>query len=116
MAKQTVGIRLDEEFVTELSVSAQKQGKTITQMVLEKIDHSRQYDLLEAQYKHLKLELEELRRLGQKPVPRRKRISISLSLEEFRSIDESAHNARMSRSEFVRQFLTKSSVFTPALE
>jgi len=110
-----IGLRLEEDVVNELSVKAQRENKTVTQIVLEKLDHSAQYGMLEQQYQELKREMQELQRITKKQVPKTKRISIGFTLDQYESIENLAYQEHLSKSQLLHRFLTKSRII-PELE
>jgi len=116
MPKKTIGIRLESDYADDLATNAMRQNKTITQLVLEKLDQSRQYDVLESEFQSLQLQLRELQRImKKKQVPKTRKISISFTLEQYENIKKLSHQEHTSMSRLLHGRLIKSDMI-PALE
>jgi len=116
MPKKTIGIRLESDYVDDLATNAMRQNKTITQLVLEKLDQSRQYDILESEFQELQLQLRELQRtVKKKQMPKTRKISISFTLREYENIKKLSHQEHIPMSQLLHGHLVKSDMI-PALE
>ena len=107
MAKITLGIRIDPTLHTELSNEAKSTGKSLTDIVGSTLADGHRAQFLDQELARVKWELDELKRMTAKRIPKTKRLTVGLTADEYRTITEKANEARISRAELARQILTQ---------
>ena len=114
-----VSLRLQDDRAQKLESEAKLSNRTLTDLLNERLIQGDQAAALQVQINELQAQIDELQRLYRaatnKPVPKRKRISIGVTIQEFDLIDKAAHARRISKAELLRSVLFKKADL-PALE
>ena len=119
MAKRAVAIKLEESKIEEIKKTAESEGKTLTDILLEGLFVSGEIRLRDARIAELEKSQRDLEAkfeaaTGKKPRTK-KRISIPVTDAEFEVIKKIAFERDVSKSQLLRNMLIKENVL-PALE
>jgi len=118
MAKKIVAMKLDEARKAELEAMAQKQGKTVTDVLLEALGSAERTYHLEAKVTDLQSQISEVMRKYEDVTGRKMKttykITIPVTRTEYRQISKAAIDAGLPRGRFLRGVLAGSKT-TPAL-
>ncbi len=97
-----IGFRADAETIAELTHEAKLQKKSVTDILQQRLDREKNYGVLEAQHQEVLQRLQQLEKITKIKVPKTKRLSIGISLQEDTVLSNLAFKAHLSKSEFVR--------------
>ena len=112
MAKQAIGVKLDPEKVQTLKEQCARDGMTVSDYLNDAIDHQTINRQLEDKITKLNDRIQYLEdrhaRLTGTPPKYEKRVSISMTLEQYNRFTELADISKMTKSELVRSLIPTS--------
>ena len=109
MAKVAIALKVEPEKAAALKKKVAEQGKTVSELLQERLFSTQKADVPEGKIEDVKREnevlREQLRRVNRKPLTI-KRVSVPLTLEEHEKLTRAAFEQKVSRSALLRGMLT----------
>lgn len=101
----TISMRMETEKAEALKTEAKLAGKTINEVLDEKLAALSHTVILQQKYDDLLFENEQLLKMTTKRIPKKFRVSIGFTAQEYRALTEAADNAGCSRPEVIRKIV-----------
>ena len=109
MAKKVLSIKLEPEDIEALKTQAALNNTTVTNLITSGITGSKNQDHLKEKIKALESQLQDVTERYQKVTGKKikldKRISIPVSLEQFKALNLAAAKDNKTKSQFLRDII-----------
>ena len=109
MAKKVLSIKLEPEAIESLKTQAALNNTTVTDVITSGITSSKDQDYLRKKIEMLENQLQDVTQRYQNATGRKirldKRVSISLSLEQFKALNMAAARDGKSKSKFLQDII-----------
>lgn len=98
-------MRMDVDSINTLKDEARLTGKTVSDYLQEQIINVKQNHILQEKIKDLEWQIQDLQKRTQTKVKKSHRISISITPQQYKTLQQVCRKQDLSKSEILRRFI-----------